>query len=334
MLIQNNNIFTIGSFTGTYETLPVGTYRLRQDARTNEYYLVKVEDFVIPHKLYGNFKSVKRILNSFSVTNKNLAALFVGIKGAGKSIEAKKLCIDSGLPIIIIDAGYDDVELISFLSSPELGSCVIFIDEYEKLYNNRSADETIMLQILDGACNSHHLFILTVNSMNSFNSNLINRPSRIFYRKTYDGLTEDVINEVLDAELINKNWKEEMLSVLGRFSDVTFDILMSLIREVNLYDESPTECAKLMNFSPESIYVEVVQIHEDGTRRECQSTTIFDNNMIELRTYCSSEKDSDYHWEYYKPELVKRISPTTWELKDDKGHHFIFTKTSKIKFLF
>lgn len=109
---------------------------------------------------------------------------------------------------------------------------------------------------------------------------------------------------------------------------------MSLIREVNLYDESPTECAKLMNFSPESVYVEVVQIHEDGTRRECQSTTIFDSNMIELRTYCSSEKDSDYNWEYYKPELVKRISPTTWELKDDKGHHFIFTKTSKIKFLF
>ena len=205
-------------------------------------------------------------------------------------MEAKKLCIDSGLPIIIIDAGYDDVELISFLSSPELGSCVIFIDEYEKLYNNRSADETIMLQILDGACNSHHLFILTVNSMNSFNSNLINRPSRIFYRKTYDGLTESVINEVLDAELINKNWKEEMLSVLGRFSDVTFDILMSLIREVNLYDESPTECAKLMNFSPESIYVEVVQIHEDGTRRECGSATIFDNSTLELRTYDNSEK--------------------------------------------
>ena len=63
MLIQNNNVFTIGSFTGTYEKLPVGTYRLRQDSRTSEYYLVKVEDFVIPHKLYGDFKSVKRILN-------------------------------------------------------------------------------------------------------------------------------------------------------------------------------------------------------------------------------------------------------------------------------
>lgn len=331
MLIQNNNMFTIGSFTGTYETLPVGTYRLRQDTRTNEYYLVRVEDFIIPHKLYGDFKNVKRILNSFSNTNKNLAALFVGVKGAGKSIEAKKLCIDSGLPIIIIDAGYDDVELISFLSSPELGSCVIFIDEYEKLY--KDSDETIMLQILDGACNSHHLFILTVNSMNSFNSNLINRPSRIFYRKIYDGLTEDVINEVLDAELINKNWKKEMLSVLGHFSDVTFDILMSLVKEVNLYNESPIECAKLMNFSPESAYVEVTQIHGDGTRRECGYTTIFDRDMIELRTYDSSEKNSDYEWEYYKPELVKRISPTTWELKDDKGHHFILTKTSKIKFL-
>ena len=48
----------------------------------------------------------------------------------------------------------------------------------------------------------------------------------------------------------------------------------------------------------------------------------------------SSPQGWNYNWEYYKPELVKRISPTTWELKDDKGHHFIFTKTSKIKFLF
>jgi hypothetical protein len=336
MLIQNNDIFSIGSFTGTHDKLPVGTYRLRQNIKTNEYYLVQTEDFVLPHKLYGEFKDIDRILTSFHNTTKNLAALLVGIKGSGKSISAKKLCIDSGLPVIIIDAGYDDVELISFLSSPELGSCVVFIDEYEKLYSEpRNVDETIMLQILDGACNSHHLFLLTVNDMGSFNKNLINRPSRIFYRKTYDGLNENLINEVLEAELINKNWMNEMKEVLGRFSDVTFDILMSLLREVNLYDESPLECAKLMNFSPDSVFVDVVQIHTDGSRRQCTSTTLFGGgHCVELCTYRTSAKDSDYDWTYFKIEDIKRISPTSWELKDEEGHHFVFTKASKYKFLF
>lgn len=336
MLIQNNDIFQIGSFTGTHNKLPVGTYRLRQNPKTDEYFLVQTEDFILPHKLYGEFKDIDRILTSFHNTTKNLAALLVGIKGSGKSISAKKLCIDSGLPVIIIDAGYDDVELISFLSSPELGSCVIFIDEYEKLYSEpRNVDETIMLQILDGACNSHHLFLLTVNDMGSFNKNLINRPSRIFYRKTYDGLPEDLINEVLEAELINKKWLKEMKDVLGRFADVTFDILMSLIREVNLYDESPLECAKLMNFSPDSVYVDVVQIHADGVRRQCSCITLFGNgDLVELCTYRTSEKESDYDWKYYKIELIKRISPTSWELKDEDGIHFIFTKASKYKFLF
>ena len=133
MIIQNNSIYKVGSFTGSYDKLPIGTYRLRQDERTREFFLVKVENFKMPNKLYGDLSHIDRFLNTFKHQNKNLAVLLSGEKGSGKTNDSKLLCIKSGMPVIIIDEVFTDSNLINFLSNPELGSCVVFIDEYEKL---------------------------------------------------------------------------------------------------------------------------------------------------------------------------------------------------------
>lgn len=332
MIIQNNNIFTIGSFTGSYDKLPVGTYRLAQNNLTREFYLNKTEDFKIPHKLYGETKHIDRILNTFQNSNKNLGVLLAGIKGTGKSIDAKRICLQSNLPVIIIDQAFDDIGILNFFSDPHLGSCIILIDEYEKLYDRET--DTLILQLLDGAINSKHLFILTVNSLNSLNVNLINRPSRIRYRKIYTGLSSDVVNEVLDSELLNLKWKQEVLDVLNKFSDITFDILMSLISEINTYNESPIECTKLMNFEMERVYVQIYQIFNDGIKLKLDRTCLFNKDSdLEVYVHNDPSDDSKGKWTSIDESYLTRIDRNTWSYHKDKLH-LEFVKESFVNLLF
>ena len=337
MIIQNNNLFHIGSYTGSYDKLPLGTYRLKQDPRSLEYFLQKVEDFILPPRIYGDTKHIDRILNTFNTTNKNLSVLLGGTKGAGKTIDAKQLCIKAGLPVIIIDETYEGSDLISFMASPELGRCVVLIDEYEKLYvsGGRNGNDVTMLQLLDGACNAAHLFILTVNSLHGLNDNLINRPSRIFYRRLYDSVPDSVINEILDVELVNQNWREEILQVFSKFTSITFDIIMALVSEVNRYDESPLECAKMMNFTPQNVFVKKFQIHKDGIRRDLGNENLsFAEEEFEIRIYDSSKADSDFNWFYVKIKDLVKTSPTSWIYRHVNGDVIELIKSSPISLLF
>jgi SpoVK/Ycf46/Vps4 family AAA+-type ATPase len=277
---------------------------------------------------------VDRVLNTFKDGDKNLSVLLVGLKGSGKTLTAKQICIKSQLPVLLIDELYEGTDFISFLSSPELGSCVIFIDEYEKIYTRRDGELT-MLQILDGACNAKHLFVLTVNEMSNINSNLINRPSRIFYRKIYESIPDDVLVEILNKELINQAWREEMMQVFDKFTSLSYDIVMSLVNEVNRYDESPLECAKLMNFTPEAVYVSVTQTHPDGKTRMLNAQHLYLSEVKhEVSRYHKSDSDSDYDWIYIPTKDLKRIARNTWEYKDEFGNTFTFTKTSFSNLLF
>lgn len=334
MIIQNNEIFSLGSFTGTYNQLPVGTYRLRQSEKTKEYYLIKIDDFKLPKRIYGNTSHEERILNTFKHQERNLGCLFLGERGSGKTLSCKSICIKANLPVIIIDAGFDDVDFISFISNPELGSCIIFIDEFDKIYlEDRNVDESTILQVLDGAANYKHLFLLTANSADNLHNALINRPSRIFYRKIYDTVPDETIEEILENELLNKDWKEEMIKVFDQFNTVTYDIVMSLIKEVNLYNESPLKCAKLMNFCSDELYVKVIQVFKDGTERFIRNRHFNILESIELDIYNSSDWDSDYVWKSFLPNKIKQINKNLWEINEGEIK-IRLERTSKINLLF
>ena len=333
MIIQNNDIYSIGNVTGNYDKLPMGTYRLRFNEMRGEFYLLKIEDFKLPSKLYGDFSICNRVINTFDNTVKNLGVLLTGEKGSGKTITAKKICLSANKPVIVIDECFEQIELISFLADPSIGSCVILIDEYEKLYC-RSCDATIILQLLDGASNSHHLFILTCNQTSDVSSYLLNRPSRIYYRKEYNSVPDDVITEIIDSELINKAFVKEFHDVLNKFSVITYDIIMSLLREVNLYNESPIECAKLMNFVPETILIESIQIFEDGTNIDatCDSYLYPEGKRLEVKDYTkykTSSDLSDYSYKYLEIKDFVRINRDTWEYKKNNLHYIINRKQFK-----
>lgn len=81
---------------------------------------------------------------------------------------SKKCAIDSGLPIIIIDAPYDDSDFVSFITNPELGDVCVFVDEFEKVFEEESSVNTL-LTILDGTFNTHNLFIFTLTKCTLMN---------------------------------------------------------------------------------------------------------------------------------------------------------------------
>lgn len=264
--VKNGNELRITSIQGTYDKLPVGVYNLELD--NSGYFLTKTADFKLPKKIYGDMSIVDRWLHTYQTRDRNLGVLLAGLKGGGKTITAKLLAIKSGLPIITINAPYHGSEFISFISNECLGDCVIFLDEYEKIYSRETTDgdgDSSLLSVLDGPYQMHHLFILTVNSV-AVNTNLINRPSRIFYRKNYEGLTPEEIKEIADDLLLDKSLVDDLTSTASRMFQISFDTLISIIEEVNRYGEPASQCILNMNLTPMRISFDAWQFVKDGKK--------------------------------------------------------------------
>ena len=274
------------------DVLPQGTYYVRFNPQIG-YYLEKVEDFELPSKIYGDTNVVNRWLVSYHANQRNTGIILTGVKGSGKTLLSKKCAIDSGLPIIIIDTPYDDSDFVSFITNPELGDVCVFVDEFEKVFEEESSVNTL-LTILDGTFNTHNLFIFTCNQMYA-NEYLINRPSRIRYRMHFESLPEEVIDEVIADLLQHKEYIESIKSVLFTVRVVTFDLLITLIKEVDLFNEPATIVASYLNIIPEEIKVNIIEIWK-GKPYTISTDIPFKNNSEGFNFYrCfSAVSDPEY----------------------------------------
>ena len=284
-IIQNGEIYTINDIQGTYDKLPVGVYNLHLTQKG--FHLEKTADFTLPSKIYGDMSIIDRWLKTYHDKKRNLGIILQGLKGGGKTITAKLLAIKAGLPIINISQGYNGPDFAQFITNPCLGDCVIFLDEYEKVYkngyNNSDDENDSLLSILDGPYQTHHLFIFTVNET-TISRNLINRPSRIFYKKNYGGLTLSEIEEVVDDKLVNKNLKKDLLLTCSKLFQISYDVLVSIIEEVNRFNEPASKCIEYMNLTPENSTFTIYQYFDtidDGIeKRFCDNyaNIVYDDN--------------------------------------------------------
>ena len=92
-------------------------------------------------------------------------------------------------------------KLIKYLSTSIDFDCIFFFDEYEKEFKNSSD----VLSFMDGTYNSIYrkVFLLTTNELN-VDPNLLGRPSRIRYKKSFSNLSEEVTREILNDILEDK----------------------------------------------------------------------------------------------------------------------------------
>ena len=258
------------------DTLPLGTYTLELNRRSNEFYLQQMDDFKPFGKVYGDYQAtVDRIVNTImSRSGNNLGVLLSGVKGSGKTLTAKMISVELakrfGYATIIINKGYDTAELSGFLRSIDV-PCMVLFDEFEKVYSYKESDDNAsqsgLLDILDGVFESRKLFVMSCNDTDYINPYFFSRPGRIFYHLRYAGVTEEVIDRYCDDNLRNPQWKREILRLSTFVRDMTFDILKAIVEESNRYNESPMSFIEKLNveYGLENTYTMELQRPDGST---------------------------------------------------------------------
>ena len=208
-IIQIGSTYSVKELTATHEKLPLGVYLTQFNDSTGEYYLVAKEPFKLPNKVYGDHNIINRWLKSWKHNSeKNLGILLSGLKGTGKTITAQKFCIEAKMPVILVDSphggGYAK-GFNNFISNPIFNNSIIFIDEFEKVYDARN-EQVELLGLLDGAFMTKLIFLLTVNNTH-LNEYLNNRLNRIKYHKAYRDLEPEVVEEVVEDLLVDLQYE-------------------------------------------------------------------------------------------------------------------------------
>jgi hypothetical protein len=235
----------------SYPQLPPAVYLINFNEQTGEYYLSKTDNFKPLKKLYGNYEStINRIIDTFNDRPAQTGILLNGKKGSGKTMIAREVSIrlaQQNIPTIIVNTGYYDSGFKQFIANITQ-PCVILFDEFEKVYEQKHQEK--VLTLLDGTIQTKKLFIITSNDSDKLDKNLINRPGRMYYSLSYQGIEEASIREYCDDKLENKSLVDRIVQCSMLFPAFTFDMLQALIEEVNRYGEDPADVMKILNVNP------------------------------------------------------------------------------------
>jgi hypothetical protein len=239
---QNN--YTLSDVTDQITYLKPAIYKLCFNEQTGVLYLSKTQDcFTFPYKIYGCEQPfIDRVVKSYNNTKGNFGVLLNGLRGTGKTITAELICNKLNLPVIIVSEAYQG--FASFLNEIQQ-DIIVFIDEFEKIYDEH---DNSLLTIMDGVLktNNRILFLLTTNHIR-IEKNLLQRPSRIRYVKTFSDLDLNVIIEVVDDLLINKSFRQDVIKFISERPIITMDIVKAIIEEVNIHDESTDNFKLIFN---------------------------------------------------------------------------------------
>ena len=315
--LQDGNIFNQGSTTTVShpEGLPKGIYEVKLSM--TGFYLSKIaESFTFDYKLYGlNQKFIDYVLKTYENTTGNLGILLDGIKGTGKTVVAKELCNHLQLPVILVQSMGSDTndKLIKYLSTAIDFDCIFFFDEYEKEFK----DSSDVLSFMDGTYNSIYrkVFLLTTNELN-VDSNLLGRPSRIRYKKSFGNLSEEVTREILNDILEDKTAIEKVIELTHSMNIITIDLIKAIATEINIHGaEALPDIKETFNieFSKFSYLYKIIQVRHYNVEFTPENI----KNL--LQTYRNYKELRKRDWEEYSKE-EKEFS-NTWStiFSDDFG---------------
>jgi chromosomal replication initiation ATPase DnaA len=165
-----------------YERLPVATYTVKEGP-PDQYTLDKIDSFTVDGKIYGDTQhNVDRILRTFMDRKSSTGVLLAGEKGSGKTLLTKLISLHAsaqGIATIVINEPLGGESFNEFLQMIKQPTILLF-DEFEKVYRDND-DQERMLTLLDGVYSSKKLFLFTCNEKDCINTNMMNRPGRIFY---------------------------------------------------------------------------------------------------------------------------------------------------------
>ena len=326
--LQDGNIFSQGSATTVShpEGLPKGIYEVKLSM--TGFYLSKIaESFTFDYKLYGlNQKFIDYVLKTYENTIGNLGVLLDGIKGTGKTVTAKELCNHLQLPVILVQSmgGDTNGKLIKYLSTAIDFDCIFFFDEYEKEFKNSSD----VLSFMDGTYNSIYrkVFLLTTNELN-VDPNLLGRPSRIRYKKSFSNLSEEVTREILNDILEDKTAIEKVIELTHSMNIITIDLIKAIATEINIHGtESLPDIKETFNieFSRFSYLYREVQVRHCDLKFTPENI----NNLLKIYNKYKELKKKD--WENRSHEEREFYNEWASKFNEDYGST---TEDKELKYL-
>lgn len=268
-LRQNDTYHLAPDVSGVaIDKLPAGFYRICFHPEIG-FWLQITDSMSLISKAYGNaYQHQDRIMETFAErTEIPTTVMLEGFKGTGKTLLAKKLCIDfvekeGGIVILQSDAHTGDAYK-GFLQKIKQKK-IVFIDEFDKVYTEK-AEINDMLTLLDGMYPQHAMFVLTMNADSRTNKYEFfhNRPGRVYHNIKYGSISESTIREYAADKLNDVSRVDEMIEFIGRFHMFNMDMLTVLVHEMNKSGSdqlSIREMGEFLNIKPTVSY-DLVRLH-------------------------------------------------------------------------
>lgn len=220
------------------------SYILKYDDWKGQCFLETTQGITLPDRYFYSKTDklfVDRITNYFNTTDKTTTGVMLkGLKGSGKSMLAKKLALESALPIIIVSPDFPTRKLNDFFNNFKQATCVLF-DELEK--NERRWNTDDLLTFLDGiSTNGKKLVIFTCNSDDKVCDFIKDRCSRVRYSRTFDAMSEDAVAELCNREIEDEGEARAACAfIMKTFKTISFDNVLSFIEEIKLNQKDTYE---------------------------------------------------------------------------------------------
>lgn len=212
-------------------------------------YLEEDGKLTTPNRIYSSGienELIDRVLTYFHDNNKSVGVLLEGLKGSGKTLTCKRIANKSELPIIVVDAMFPSVKLTEFFTKITTDVVIIF-DEVEKNRNWNSED---LLSFLDGVQDTcKKIVLMTCNKSTDLSNYLKDRCSRIRYKMHFDGLSNELIKEVVNDKISDKKLANKLYNYISdNFSVKSYDNIIEFINECLTFSNKNIEdLIKLMN---------------------------------------------------------------------------------------
>lgn len=218
---------------------PGMVYNINVDRYTDAISLEESSGLSLPSKVYCTNRDKRfmdKVINSYNLSESGFTGVMLaGLKGSGKTVMAKMIANNSGLPIINIDKNIRPYILRNLVEKLGDTSVCFLFDELDKVLADY--DDSVLLQVLDGSdTKGKHMILFTCNDDNEISEYLIDRCSRIRYWREFDEMSPSLIMEVLNDQLNDKKEVKSLTDFIkDNFEVCSFDNIASFVKEANNY---------------------------------------------------------------------------------------------------
>lgn len=303
---------------------------------------VSSRPMLAPDKVYGDFIPFASTVNtSFrGLGASNVGVLLNGLKGSGKTLLAWTICRtvsddNPGCELFYLSDSMSGSKLLSYLVSQRVKECVIFIDEFEKKYSDMELQESL-LSLLDGGLDIKMMFILTSN-VRSVSEFMINRVGRIRYFREFQGLDDEVIEEIVDDNLYpdlesgsprKSDITTRIKNTIELLGEISFDNLKGIITECNIHrDKDYNEIIKYLNIRTEPQHYTVTLLVGNSRYKAKISYHPLAVSVVDV-----DYKVGQWEWKSFKFEISSCTvtkSSSQIRITDEFGNLGIFSRDLK-----